>query len=245
MDRRRFLQTLAAGTCAIAVPTCVCHARRTIGCGLALGSGDSDVPDRLSSCGVAEIDAFCRQEVDELNDKFALVPSFGFFDDGDQLNAFALEPGAYGAGSPAAVVLGINLARKIHGSASTLGMLPIAAILAHEWGHTLQFQKKMDGGWSARHELHADYLAGWYLGATRGSDRDLMAKIAKVFGELGDTQFLDTDHHGTPKQRANVMRAGANSFVFADGRVPDGVSADKLPESAEAAFERGLWTVRH
>lgn len=245
MDRRRFLETLAASICAISTSPCVCHARRTTGCGLALGAGEGDVPDLLPSCGVAEIDAFCRQEIAALNDRFALTPSFGFFDDGDQLNAFALEPGAYGAASPATVVLGINLARKIHRSATQLGLLPIAAILAHEWGHTLQFKKKMEGGWGARHELHADYLAGWYLGATRGSDRDLMAKIAKVFGDLGDTQFLDTDHHGTPKQRANVMRAGANSFVFADGRVPDGVSQDKLPETAESAFERGLWTVRH
>lgn len=57
-------------------------------------------------------------------------------------------------------------------------------------------------------ELHADFLAGYYIGRRSlllGEGRDV---ASEVFRELGDFYFWSPTHHGTPSERRQVMLAG-------------------------------------
>jgi len=111
-------------------------------------------------------------------------------------------------------------------------------VVAHEFGHILQYKKgmKVDGPWQM--EPHADFLAGWFLGRRKAGplpnhfDPGLSSHIARksfekaVIGafELGDTLFDDPDHHGSPELRASMVLAGYQSTHL----------------SIDAAFDRGL-----
>ena len=95
-------------------------------------------------------------------------------------------------------------------------------IVAHEFGHILQYKKGMQAGGAWQMEPHADYLAGWFLASRKkgplpnspfpGLSASIASKgferaIAAAF-ELGDTLFDDPRHHGTPELRATMVVAG-------------------------------------
>jgi hypothetical protein len=89
-------------------------------------------------------------------------------------------------------------------------------IMAHEFGHIVQFKHgmKVDGPWQM--EPHADYLAGWYIGRRGDVKLD-----SKTFHELvdaiflaGDTDFGDKTHHGEPDFRAVMVRAGYDAHAL-------------------------------
>jgi hypothetical protein len=103
-------------------------------------------------------------------------------------------------------------------------------VVAHEYGHILQYKNGMspDGPWQM--EPHADFMAGWWRGhghATAGAGKPIsnVDREATQMFEMGDTLFNDPRHHGTPQFRAHMVRAG-----FAAGLA--GLSVD-------AAFEKG------
>ena len=56
-------------------------------------------------------------------------------------------------------------------------------------------------------ELHADYLAGYYLGK-EGLSREKMEVFARSLFEMGDYNFWHPDHHGTPQERVQAMITG-------------------------------------
>jgi len=102
---------------------------------------------------------------------------------------------------------------------STGSDLPVAGILAHEWGHQVQFGY----GWmnqaapSVRSsELEADAFSGYYMGLVkRWAGPELNTYFQRLFS-LGDYQFNDPGHHGTPNERVAAgalgMQAAANAI---------------------------------
>jgi len=109
-------------------------------------------------------------------------------------------------------------------------------IIAHEFGHILQFRHGMhsDGPWQM--EPHADYMSGWYAGnyvkvhgpgpmrPNNGTlNDDTLVVFAQTMFKLGDTMFNDKTHHGEPDYRATMVRAGY----------------DAADLDAKAAFEKG------
>lgn len=109
-------------------------------------------------------------------------------------------------------------------------------IVAHEFGHILQFKNGIpsDGPWQM--EPHADYMGGWYVGnyvrtkgpgptgANKGTlNDDTLTVFAQTIFKLGDTNFNDKTHHGEPDYRAAMVRAGY----------------DAADLDAKAAFEKG------
>lgn len=103
----------------------------------------------------------------------------------------------------------------------TDGFKSIIAILAHEFGHALQYKYNMDvyGGWGGKWcELHADYLAGWYMGmkqyfsAEKLSNNELN-KVFRSFFDLGDYQYNDPGHHGTKEERFTAFIGGYNEGI--------------------------------
>jgi len=184
-----------------------------------------------------------------LVERFSIRPSVGYYDDGDQLNAFATPAILVPDGPDGTVLLGINLfaqefermvdeprvgtqEKKRSNPFATPSeapkldpgnwMLAPLTIMAHEFGHIMQYKSGMttEGPW--RMELHADFMAGWFLGSMQDvqiwpSSRPgpapvttaLMVEHAvKKFFEIGDYAFNNSDHHGTPEERAGMVRAG-------------------------------------
>lgn len=91
-------------------------------------------------------------------------------------------------------------------------LMSVPAIMAHEFAHAMQYKNSFPyaGKWR---ELHADYIAGWYIGH-RGRYRPQNALQAFLnFYYKGDYDFFDKGHHGTPQERAAAFNAGFNLNV--------------------------------
>jgi len=85
----------------------------------------------------------------------------------------------------------------------------IPTILAHEYGHILQFKNNFPNFSTHKwRELHADYLAGWYTAyRSRFRNQVPLASLSSVYTK-GDYAFNSVDHHGTPNERAFAFNAG-------------------------------------
>ena len=82
------------------------------------------------------------------------------------------------------------------------------AVLAHEYGHHIQFQLNLFGNEynpesTRRTELMADAFSAYYLSHARGATMQWkrVKQFLQVFFNIGDCQFDNNNHHGTPLQR--------------------------------------------
>jgi hypothetical protein len=107
---------------------------------------------------------------------------------------------------PNKVVIGDGIIEAL----SAIGYEDVAAqaIVAHEFGHHIQFQLKVFGNEispeaTRRTELMADSYAGYYLSHARGATMQWkrVKQFLQVFFNIGDCGINDLEHHGTPKQR--------------------------------------------
>jgi hypothetical protein len=143
---------------------------------------------------------------------FAINPAFGFY---HEMNAQASDevsaniPRTWGT-----VLFGMPLFKQELTVHDRSGMT-ILSIIAHEFGHIVQFKKRarerMLVGQSTvkRLELHADILAGFFLGARKRENPQLSFYTAgEVFHRIGDHNFNSQNHHGTPDERAAASNLG-------------------------------------
>jgi len=99
----------------------------------------------------------------------------------------------------------------------TFPTLGTFVVLAHEFGHILQYKERITDSWEM--EPHADFMAGWALtqALRRGINLaskdplDDVERAAHAMFSFGDTAFNDPDHHGEPHYRAVMVRAGYES----------------------------------
>ncbi|ONI69639.1 hypothetical protein BWI15_24085 [Kribbella sp. ALI-6-A] len=90
------------------------------------------------------------------------------------------------------------------------------AILAHEYGHHIQFQRglfqsTLTGPEATRRtELMADAFASYFLTHARGDALQWkrIREFDQVFFQLGDCSFGSTNHHGTHNQRLAASQWG-------------------------------------
>jgi hypothetical protein len=97
------------------------------------------------------------------------------------------------------------------------------AIFAHEFAHQIQYENEYFedlGNVSAPEEtryteLMADAMAAYYLTHKRGGTLNAkrVAQFLQVFYQIGDCQFTNPGHHGTPNQRLAAAQFG---FRLAD-----------------------------
>ncbi|NAW52181.1 metalloprotease [Elizabethkingia argentiflava] len=89
-----------------------------------------------------------------------------------------------------------------------------AMILAHEYGHQLQFKYNLPSVKESTYrssELEADGFAGYYLRKPEGFNKKEFSEIAAAYNfaaEIGDYAEKDRNHHGTPPQRKTAVRLG-------------------------------------
>jgi hypothetical protein len=119
------------------------------------------------------------------------------------------------------IFLGLKLiqmeARNTKGS-----LFSLPAILAHEFAHSVQFKTGclLQG---KKRELHADYIAGYFIAHRARFRKQSTAQAAKNFFAKGDYMFNDAQHHGTPEERWNAFWAGYQ--LNKASKAPSGVYA--------------------
>lgn len=144
---------------------------------------------------------------------FGERPGFGFMDDANHPNAFASDdsrvPGTWGT-----IRFGRTLYDTLMQRYDDDG-IAILAVIAHEFGHIAQFRRgvtdALNGGQRTvrRAELHADLLAGYYLGTRKMADGRIRLRTAGIeLFNIGDLDFNSRDHHGTPEQRVEAAEYG-------------------------------------
>ncbi len=93
----------------------------------------------------------------------------------------------------------------------------VPAIMAHEFAHILQFKKIRNGEHerprTRNMELHADFLAGWYLSHRHKFKTTEFDPARNAFEEMGDTDYTSIDHHGTPQERLKAITGGYYSDI--------------------------------
>ncbi|SHJ58646.1 hypothetical protein SAMN02745146_3446 [Hymenobacter daecheongensis DSM 21074] len=159
-----------------------------------------------STSGNYQVDQITIQELSFMSSRFLVYPVLYFYD-GE--NAFASKDQLSPNGPDGTVAFGFQLFNREYIRYPGGPSIPI--IIAHEFGHIVQFKY---GGFShisiMKKELFADYLAGAYLLIRGGLNIDA---VQESFEEMGDTDFGSLDHHGTPEQRTAALAEGYNDAM--------------------------------
>jgi hypothetical protein len=188
-------------------------AKGQIGCTFRGNAVQSSCSQISKTFGDSYNDTGYNREISLLRAAFEVQPGYFACMETGGPNAFAgpdtLEPGTSGS-----VFLGVKLARGESDRIGQYNILAVSAILAHETGHIVQFLKGNRLPTKLK-ELQADYLAGWYL-ANRDRTGTPQSETAvrqnmSTFYKLGDYNYNDSNHQGTPDERLAAIMAGFRS----------------------------------
>jgi hypothetical protein len=111
------------------------------------------------------------------------------------------------AGCNSTVFVGKKLLSEYANGFSTIDGL--WGIMAHELAHVLQCQSNLQLT-GAHRELHADFLAGYFLGVKMKVQLTNIAAFSNELFKRGDFMFNSSQHHGTPQARVYYMSVGAS-----------------------------------
>ena len=178
-----------------------------------------------------ELDRATIEELRFLSKSFLVHPAFFFFDDSEGHNAYSTPQTVKDAESvDGTIAFGIGL-HKDQMRKST-GGTNIPIILAHEFAHTVARKYRL-GLPTKENELFADYVAGAYM-YYRNRDfksTDIPAAF-KAFYSMGDNDFTNPDHHGTPNSRSICIKQGYRECLNASS-LGRGVNLDQLVHLAK------------
>lgn len=170
------------------------------------------LPDLTPRSGDPRLDRAMIAEIRKVDRIFRINPAYTYFRD-QSPNAYATTDNLVNyPRTRGTIAFGLNLLRTE--LSTEYGGAAIAGIAAHEGAHIFQFfhpnrnlQQRLRGPNARKQELHADFLAGYYFAATGRTERSLVV-FANSLLHKGDYQYNDPDHHGTPTERVQAMRAG-------------------------------------
>lgn len=98
----------------------------------------------------------------------------------------------------------------------TYGELPVAGVLAHEWGHRVQQTLNWQDYYRPEHrELEADAFSGFYMALRK---QWTWSQIQGYFNNVyatGNYLYNNPDFHGTPEQRLKAAYLGVNVGINA------------------------------
>lgn len=130
---------------------------------------------------------------------------------------FSLNAFAFGGFEPLGIPRKIAMGDGIMDVYKNLGLGSVAEtfILAHEYGHQIQFANNYFTGENTpeegrRIELMADAYGAYAMAHGRGFfvQSNLIERFATTAGIIGDCAFSSPGHHGTPNQRAKAAMFG-------------------------------------
>lgn len=170
--------------------------------------------------GSADLDKYLNAEKASIESVFQVRVDMKIVDDAGQPNAFASPQSRNAFYFDGSVFLGYALLNEELISREN-GVYAIKGIMAHEFAHILQNKLKCELTGSFR-ELHADFLAGYYLGITdQFSDSDQTTVFAQSLFEKGDGALWEEGHHGTPEMRVQAMMGGYNAVISGLVKTPE------------------------
>ncbi|WP_288428280.1 hypothetical protein [uncultured Spirosoma sp.] len=160
-----------------------------------------------ASSGNPDIDGATGEELSFLSQSFLVRPAFFYYDDDDGMNAFSTTQQLAGSQSQfGTICFGLNLLKEQFSLSEGGTNVPI--ILAHEFAHTVARRYKLNLP-TKQNELFADYLAGGYMFyRNRNFKRTDLEAAFRAFYNMGDNDFTDTNHHGTPQSRNACIKQG-------------------------------------
>lgn len=174
----------------------------------------ADMLDRLIPVsGDVSFDRALGRQLVRLARTFSVRPSFAYADDLGSMNAVA-SPVSLVRGTQGAVAFGIRMLRHLR-SLGEGGDMAVLGVCAHEFGHVRQYSS--DDFWSLRSahptaklvELHADYLAGYFLARFK---RERPHVRLRAYGEFlfqsGTFDYWSPEFHGTPQERVRAAEEG-------------------------------------
>lgn len=172
----------------------------------------TEVETMMRSTGNPELDRSFDRALQRLAETFDVWPRVGFYDDGEHPNAMAMRYSIGGA-VEFAVVFGRAYFKKLMGyDPSGITLLQTAAHeFAHIWVYRDGLFDKIRAGAPTvkRVELHADFMAGFYLGLRKRDNPDASFWAAGIGRwQSGDTEFRNMHHHGTPEERLAAAEKG-------------------------------------
>lgn len=183
----------------------------------------------LSSGNPAQDAAFINEFNAQGN--FWAIPGvrFAFLNDCNSPNALA-NP------NDRSILFGLSMAQRLLTQFGSL--IPLWQVMAHEWGHQIQFalgDSWLNAATVAPKELEADMFSGFYLLLAKNS-QDLSSSVAAAFS-IGDWDFNNPQHHGTPNQRgAAVVAGGRVALDWSLGRIQRTYPAVRQRFAQELAF---------
>lgn len=176
------------------------------GCAL-VGASAGGMEGRLfPSSGNPQLDFAHAQVLEHISGLFRVRPGALFLDDSAAPNAFATPDVLVQGMNDGTVIFGVTLISHQLMADGGLGHA-MPAIMAHEFGHIMQFQR-MDFSPGAAMELHADYLAGWYMSKLVSVSMVDARQAMRALYSVGDYDFNSPQHHGTPEQRLESLMTG-------------------------------------
>lgn len=173
------------------------------GCWLESANSVGGTGQLLRSSGSPALDRALNAELAFAQTAMRVRPIGWFLDDRGS-------PNAYADGARNRIMLGIELLeRELRRARGEL--FSVSAIITHEVAHILQYQR--EGRNRGRYptktwELQADYLAGWLMSGRGNFAYTDVRPALRTFYELGDTNFTNSNHHGTSEERLAAIEAG-------------------------------------
>ena len=106
-----------------------------------------------------------------------------------------------------------SLPGEAAGFGRAVGAFAVAYVVAHEYGHNVQQERGVLAGHltALPTELNADCLAGTWIHWDYGQGQVTSADIKEALDTalaVGDFDFLNPEHHGTPQQRHDAVLTG-------------------------------------
>lgn len=185
-----------------------------------LGIDDAGAHYRLATTtGEPILDRQLAAEANRISESLQVRPAILIWPERGSFTAFITKKAVIQQ-TAATVVFGIDLLRAtLSENRRGWGGVTIAGFLAHEFAHMYQWSKGYaerlaKGSAVVRVELHADVMAGWYLGTKRrnGVPMDIGALTDGIYLQ-GDHLVQDPDHHGTPQQRRKAVIQGYRAGI--------------------------------
>lgn len=101
------------------------------------------------------------------------------------------------------------------------GDAALAYIIAHEYSHAIQTVGRFRPKNITAIELQADCLSGYFMGVMPDVtfDREDVEQIATLAYQIGDYEFNNTQHHGTPQERTRAVLIGFQASQTQNGIV--------------------------
>ena len=167
----------------------------------------------LETSGDDVLDRALGRALVHISQEFDVYPGFSFYDDYDEPNAIAA-PFTLLEDTTGTVLFGINL---LHAQldAHPDGDIAVLGICAHEFGHIVQFfspyyrQLRKAHATAKLVELHADFLAGYFVARRRERFPDMRLQgLGAAWEAMGDVKYNDPQHHGTSEQRLAAIEEG-------------------------------------